>query len=150
MRVIWKRRRTTAGGYQSMISVSRTRRVSLVIVLPLLFVCWTLHELQFSMENCLSKSQLDIFPSREQKVSLKSSNFGHVLHVKWLVSKDFVSMKYLFSDNVNNIFCFQLFEIYNTKFWLTRLEHYQGPYEKNEPYVVRSRYNWTNGVYVSV
>ena len=45
---------------------------------------------------------------------------------------------------------FQIFEMYNTKFFLTRLEHYKGPYEKNEPYVVRSRYKWTNGVYVSI
>ena len=59
-------------------------------------------------------------------------------------------MKYLFSDNVNEMFLFQIFEIYNTTFCLTRLEHFKGPYEKNEPYVVRSRYTWTNGVYVSV
>ena len=30
------------------------------------------------------------------------------------------------------MFQFQLFEIYNTKFCLTRLEHFKGPYEKNE------------------
>ena len=59
-------------------------------------------------------------------------------------------MKYLFSDNVKEIFLLQLFEIYNTKFCLARLEHFKGPYEKNEPYVVHSRYKWTNGVYVSV
>ena len=54
-------------------------------------------------------------------------------------------MKYLFSENVNEMFLFQLFEIYNTKFCLTRLEHFKGPYEKNEPYVVCSQYNGQMG-----
>ena len=59
-------------------------------------------------------------------------------------------MKYLFSDNVNEMFLFQLFEIYDTNFSLTRLERYKGPCDQNEPHVVRSRYKWTNGFYVSV
>ena len=59
-------------------------------------------------------------------------------------------MKYLFPEDINEMFLFQIFEIYFKKFSLTRLVHYKCPYEKNEPYVVRSQYKWTNGVYASV
>ena len=51
-------------------------------------------------------------------------------------------MKYLFSGNVKQTNPCQLFEIYNTKLCLTRLEHYKGPYEKSESYVVCSLYKW--------
>ena len=59
-------------------------------------------------------------------------------------------MKCIFSENMNVMFLFQIFEIYNTNVCLTRSEHYIGLYEKNEPYVVRLRYKWTNGIYVSI
>ena len=70
--------------------------------------------------------------------------------MRMFMTLEFVMHSACISGNVNIMCPGQLFEIYNTKLCLTRLEHYKGPYEKNESYVVRSQYKWTNGVYVSV